>query len=122
MGIRYRRKVKVTDHLSMNVSKTGVSFSAKMGRATHNFGHTNKRYNSRTTINLSDWFRGLSYVVDHKKERGSAEEQTEDNPWGGLALILFVIGGFWLYFNHETIFWWIVASIVAWVTWICVKD
>lgn len=120
MGIRYRKKVKVTDGLSVNLSKTGVSFSAKMGRATHNFGHTNKKYNSRTTINLSDFFKGLSYVVDHKKER-STEEDT-GSPWGSLFLLIAIFGGFWLYFTHETIFWWIVVSIGAWITWICVKD
>ena len=60
MGFRYRKRIKLGKLITLNVSKSGVSPSVKLGRITHNLK------NKTTTVRLGN---GLSYVFSKKKKR-----------------------------------------------------
>ena len=60
MGFRYRKRIKLSKHITLNVSKSGVSPSVKLGRFTHNLK------NKAITVRLGN---GLSYVFNKKKKR-----------------------------------------------------
>ena len=60
MGFRYRKRIKLGKHITLNVSKSGVSPNIKLRRNTHNLK------NKTTTVRLGN---GLSYVFKKKKKR-----------------------------------------------------
>lgn len=60
MGLRYRKKIKLTKNISLNVSKSGISPSVKIGPITHNLK------NKKTTVRLGN---GWSYVFGGKKKK-----------------------------------------------------
>ena len=60
MSFRFHKKIKINKHITLNVSKSGVSPSVKLGRITHNLK------SKTTTVRLGN---GLSYVFNKKKNR-----------------------------------------------------
>ena len=60
MSFRFHKKIKINKYITLNVSKSGVSPSVKLGRITHNLK------NKSTTVRLGN---GLSYVFSKKKNR-----------------------------------------------------
>lgn len=60
MGFRYKKKIKLTKNISLNVSKSGVSPSIKVGPVTHNLK------SKTTTVRLGN---GWSYVFEGKKKK-----------------------------------------------------
>ena len=58
MGLRVRKSIKLGKHVKLNVSKSGVSTSVKVGNVTHN----SKR---GTTVNLGN---GISYHLPNNKD------------------------------------------------------
>lgn len=60
MGWRYRKRINLGKHLTLNISKSGVSPSVKIGRITRNL----KR--KTTTIRFG---HGLSYTFDKNKKK-----------------------------------------------------
>ena len=67
MGLRYRKKIKLTKNISLNVSKSGISPSVKIGNITHNLK------NKKTIVRLGN---GWSYVFGGKKKsRGGTLEK-----------------------------------------------
>ena len=59
MGFRFRKRIKLGKHITLNVSKSGVSPSVKLGNVTRNLK------NKTTTVRLGN---GLSYVFNKKKK------------------------------------------------------
>ena len=57
---RYRKRIKLGKHITLNISKSGVSPSVKLGNITHNLK------SKSTTVRLGN---GLSYVFNKKKNR-----------------------------------------------------
>lgn len=60
MGFRYRKRIKLGKYITLNISKSGISPSVKLGRITHNLK------NKTTTVRLGN---GLSCVFNKKKNR-----------------------------------------------------
>lgn len=60
MGFRYKKKIKLTKNISLNISKSGISPSVKLGRITHNLK------SKSTTVRLGN---GWSYVFRGKKKK-----------------------------------------------------
>ena len=60
MGFRFRKRIKLGKHITLNISKSGVSPSVKLGNITHNLK------TKTTTVRLSN---GLSYVFNKKKKK-----------------------------------------------------
>lgn len=58
MGISYRKRIKVGDGTFLNISKSGVSISQKVGKTTINSRGT-------ITINLGN---GITYRTSKKKK------------------------------------------------------
>lgn len=63
MGISYRKRIKIGDGTFLNISKSGVSVSKKLGKATFNSKGT-------TTFNLGN---GITYRTSRasKKKRSN---------------------------------------------------
>lgn len=59
MGISYRKRIKIGDGTYLNVSKSGISVSQKVGKTTVNSRGT-------TTINLGN---GVTYRTSNKKKK-----------------------------------------------------
>ncbi len=59
MGISYRKRIKVGDGTFLNISKSGVSISQKVGKTTINSRGT-------ITVNLGN---GITYRTSKKKKR-----------------------------------------------------
>lgn len=59
MGISYRKRVKIGDGTFLNISKSGVSVSKKVGKVTVNSKGT-------TTVNLGN---GITYRTSKKKKK-----------------------------------------------------
>ena len=59
MGISYRKRIKIGNSTFLNVSKSGISISQKVGRITVNSRGT-------TTINLG---KGVTYRTSFKKKK-----------------------------------------------------
>lgn len=59
MGISYRKRIKIGDGTFLNVSKSGISVSRKVGKTTINSRGT-------TTINLGN---GVTYRTSNKKKK-----------------------------------------------------
>lgn len=59
MGLRFQKRVKLGKTTSMNVSKSGISFTQKLGKFI--------TVNSRGIITLSLPSTGLSYQINIKK-------------------------------------------------------
>lgn len=59
MGISYRKRIKIGDGTYLNISKSGISVSQKVGRATINSRGT-------ATINLGN---GVTYRTTIKKKK-----------------------------------------------------
>ena len=59
MGISYRKRIKIGDGTFLNVSKSGISVSQKVGKITINSRGT-------TTINLGN---GVTYRTSNKKKK-----------------------------------------------------
>lgn len=59
MGLNYRKRVKLTDNIYLNLSKSGASVSLKLGNVT-----INSRGNK--TIRLA---KGVSYTIPKKKRK-----------------------------------------------------
>ena len=59
MGISYRKRIKIGDDTYLNISKSGISVSKKVGKATINSRGT-------TTINLGN---GITYRTSNKKKK-----------------------------------------------------
>ena len=59
MAIIYRKRIKIGDGTFLNVSKSGISVSKKLGRVTINSRGT-------TSINLGN---GLTYRTSYKKKK-----------------------------------------------------
>ena len=60
IGLRYRKRIKLGKYININISKSSISPSIRMGRITHNLK------NKTTTVRLGN---GLSYVFNKKKNR-----------------------------------------------------
>lgn len=60
MGFRYRKRIKLGKHITLNISKSGISPSVKLGRITHNLK------SKATTVRLGN---GLSYIFGSKKKK-----------------------------------------------------
>lgn len=60
MGLRYRKRIKLGKYININISKSSISPSIRMGRITHNLK------SKSTTVRLGN---GLSYVFNKKKKR-----------------------------------------------------
>lgn len=60
MGFRYKKKIKLTKNISLNISKSGISPSVKLGNITHNLK------SKTTTVRLGN---GWSYVFGGKKKK-----------------------------------------------------
>ena len=60
MGFRFRKRIKLGKYININISKSGISPSVRMGRITHNLK------SKATTVHLSN---GLSYVFSKKKKK-----------------------------------------------------
>lgn len=58
MGISYRKRIKIGNHIFLNISKSGVSISLKIGKATINTRGT-------TTFNFGN---GITYRTSWKKK------------------------------------------------------
>ena len=59
MGISYRKRIKIGDGTFLNISKSGVSVSQKVGKTTINSRGT-------TTVNLGN---GIVYRTSNKKNK-----------------------------------------------------
>ena len=59
MGLQFRKRIKLGKHLTLNISKSGISPSIKLGHTTRNLK------SKKTTINLPG---GLSYTINKKKK------------------------------------------------------
>ena len=59
MGISYRKRIKIGNGTFLNISKSGVSVSQKVGHTTINSRGT-------TTINLGN---GITYTTSNKKKK-----------------------------------------------------
>lgn len=59
MGFRFRKRINLGKHITLNVSKSGVSPSVKLERITRNLK------TKTTTVRLGN---GLSYVFNKKKK------------------------------------------------------
>ena len=59
MEISYRKRIKVGDGTFLNISKSGVSISQKVGKTTINSRGT-------TTVNLGN---GITYRTSKKKKK-----------------------------------------------------
>ena len=59
VGISYRKRIKIGDGTFLNVSKSGISVSQKIGKTTINSRGT-------TTINLGN---GVTYRTSNKKKK-----------------------------------------------------
>lgn len=60
MGLRYKKRIKLGKHVTLNISKSGISPSVKIGKVTRNLK------NKITTIDLPG---GLFYVKNKKKKK-----------------------------------------------------
>ena len=60
MGFRFRKRIKLSKHITLNISKSGISPSVRMGRITHNLK------SKATTVRLGN---GLSYIFNKKKKK-----------------------------------------------------
>ena len=71
MKIRYRRRVSLGKHIKLNISKSGISTSIKVGRTTVN--------PQRNKITYNTPIKGLSIeskIVDDKKTEGRCVIET----------------------------------------------
>lgn len=59
MGISYRKRIKIGDGTFLNISKSGVSVSKKLGKATFNSKGT-------TTFNLGN---GITYRTSRASKK-----------------------------------------------------
>lgn len=59
MGLRYRKRIKLGKYININISKSSISPSIRMGRITRNLK------TKTTTVRLGN---GLSYVFNKKKK------------------------------------------------------
>ena len=59
MGISYRKRIKIGDDTYLNISKSGISVSKKVGKATINS-------KGMTTINLGN---GITYRTSTKTNK-----------------------------------------------------
>lgn len=59
MGINYYKRIKIGDGTFLNISKSGISVSQKIGRITINSRGT-------TTVNLEN---GITYRTSKKKSK-----------------------------------------------------
>lgn len=59
MGINYRKRMKIGDGTFLNISKSGVSVSQKIGKITINSRGT-------TTVNLGN---GITYRTSKKRKK-----------------------------------------------------
>ena len=69
MGFKYRKSIKISKGVKVNVSKSGINTSVKVANVTHN----SKR---GTTVNLGN---GLSYHVGNSKSSKSKTSSTNSN-------------------------------------------
>ena len=60
MSFRFHKKIKINKYITLNVSKSGVSPSVKLGNVTRNLKA------KTTTVRLGN---GLSYVFNKKKKK-----------------------------------------------------
>lgn len=65
MGLSFKKRIKIGNGLYLNVSKSGVSISKKIGNTTINSRGT-------TTINLGN---GLTYKVSAKKKKNNTSHK-----------------------------------------------
>ncbi len=59
MGISYRKRIKIGDDTYLNISKSGVSVSQKVGKTTINSKGT-------TTVSLGN---GITYRTSKKRKK-----------------------------------------------------
>lgn len=59
MGINYRKRIKIGDGTFLNISKSGVSVSQKIGKITINSRGT-------TTVNLGN---GITYRTSKERKK-----------------------------------------------------
>ena len=60
MGFRFRKRIKLGKYININISKSSISPSIRIGNITHNLK------NKTTTVRLGN---GLSYVFNKKKKK-----------------------------------------------------
>ena len=61
VGISYRKRIKLGDGTFLNLSKSGISVSKKVGKTTI-------KYRGTTTINLGN---GVTYRTSNKKRKSN---------------------------------------------------
>lgn len=59
MGLRYRKRIKLGKYININISKSSISPSIRIGNITRNLK------TKTTTVRLGN---GLSYVFNKKKK------------------------------------------------------
>lgn len=60
MGLRYRKRIKLGKYININISKSSISPSIRIGNITRNLK------TKTTTVRLGN---GLSYVFNKKKKK-----------------------------------------------------
>ena len=60
MGFRFRKRIKLGKYININISKSSISPSIRIGNITRNLK------SKTTTVRLGN---GLSYVFNKKKKR-----------------------------------------------------
>lgn len=87
MGFRVRKRIKICKGLYINVSKTGISTSAKVGNVT---------FNSRGRMTASLPGTGISYSSNLKSDRSNPQVVHNNKPsWLSICfwtIIFFPVG------------------------------
>ena len=71
MGLRFKKKIKLTDNLSLNLSKSGISLTVTNNKGlTYNF---NNKGRVRQTITVKG--TGISHVKDFKSFKKKTDNE-----------------------------------------------
>lgn len=92
MGLRFQKRIRIFKGLTLNLSKSGTSFTVGGRGASVNFSK------DKVTGNIGIPGTGLSYRhrldknIDHKERETERQIRNinESNPWKVLAIIFFI--------------------------------
>jgi hypothetical protein len=92
MGLRFQKRIRIFKGLTLNLSKSGASFTVGGRGASVNFSK------DKVTGNIGIPGTGLSYRQRLDKNIDCTEHETElpirnnndSNPWKALAIIFFI--------------------------------
>jgi Protein of unknown function (DUF4236) len=82
MALNFRKSLKITKGLKVNLSKSGASLSVGGRGLTHNISKRGKK----TTLSIPG--SGLNYVHNHSKD----PEVVKDNKSGAGSIVLSLVG------------------------------